>query len=88
MEEIAIFRIFNLLIGVIGLAVAIGIILVPRVISALEKRLDKTFSTETLEKLLNQRHNLSEVLLNHPKVFGFILLFISFLLTLSSILLF
>ncbi len=88
MEEIDFLRIFNLLVGVVGLAVSIGILLIPRIVSSLEKKLDKDFSTEAIDKLLNQKRNLTEALLKHPRVFGFILLFISFFLTLSSILLF
>jgi hypothetical protein len=88
MQELDFLRIFNLLVGVVGLAVSIGILLIPRVISNLEKKLDQNFSTEAIEKMLNQKRNLSEALLKHPRVFGFILLFISFFLTLSSILLF
>ncbi|MFH0940333.1 MAG: hypothetical protein V1840_00570 [Candidatus Omnitrophota bacterium] len=88
MLELGFLRIFNLLIGVVGLAVSIGILLIPRAISQLEKKLDQNFSTEAIEKLLNQKRNLSEALLKHPRVFGFILLFISFFLTLSGILLF
>ena len=88
MEELSFLRIFNLLAGVIGLAVAIGVLLIPSAVSQLEKKLDKDFSTDALDKMLNQRRNLSEALLKHPRVFGLILLFISFFLTLSSILLF
>ena len=88
MQELNIFRVFNLLIGVIGIAVAVGLLLVPRVIYDIEKKLDKTFSTEKLEKLLNERKNLSAALLRRPKLFGVILLLVSFLLLLSSVLLF
>ncbi|OIO36135.1 MAG: hypothetical protein AUJ74_03525 [Candidatus Omnitrophica bacterium CG1_02_44_16] len=88
MEELSFLRIFNLLAGVIGLAVAIGVLLIPSAVSKLEKKLDKDFSTDALDKMLNQRRNLSEALLKHPRAFGLILLFISFFLTLSSILLF
>jgi hypothetical protein len=88
MQEVYYFRVFILLIGVIGAAIAIGVILVPKSISDLEKKLDKNFSTEILEKMLNQRRNLSEALLKHPKIFGGILLVTSLLLLLSSIYLF
>ena len=88
MQELNIFRVFNLLIGVIGIAVAVGLLLVPRVFYDIEKKLDKTFSTEKLEKLLNERKNLSAALLRRPKLFGVILLLVSFLLLLSSVLLF
>lgn len=88
MEEIYILRIFNLLVGVIGVAISIGVLLVPKAISDIEKKLDKSFSTEMLEKILNQRRNLSAALMKHPKVFGTILLVISFLLLVSSITIF
>lgn len=88
MEEIYLLRIFNLLIGVIGVAIAIGVLLVPGAISDIEKKLDKSFSTEMLEKILNQRRNLSAALMKHPKLFGTILLIISFLLLVSSITIF
>ncbi len=88
MHEFNMLRIFNLLVGVVGDAVSLSFLLVPRAISNIEKNLDRHFSTEMLEKLLNQKRNLSEALLKHPKVFGTILLVISFLLLLSSMLLF
>lgn len=88
MEEVYFFRIFNLLVGVIGLAIGIGVLLAPKVISDIEKKLDKNFSTENAEKILNQRRNLSEALLKYPKAFGTILFVASFLLLLSSIYLF
>ncbi|HAJ56300.1 MAG TPA: hypothetical protein DCL35_00855 [Candidatus Omnitrophica bacterium] len=88
MEEVYFFRIFNLVVGVIGLAIGIGVILIPKAISNIENKLDKNFSTDMLEKMLNQRRNLSQALLKHPKIFGAILLVISFLLLLSSVYLF
>lgn len=86
MNELQFFRVFNLVAGVIGLAIGMGVILVPQAISRIEKNLDKTFSTEKIEKLLNARKNLSEILLKHPRIFGFILFFISFFLILGSLL--
>jgi hypothetical protein len=88
MEEIYVLRILSFLAGVIGLAVAIGVLLVPRAVVQVDKKLDTTFSTDNIEKILNQRRNLSGILMKHPKVFGAILFVISFLLVLSNILLF
>ena len=88
MNELNLIRLINLLSGVVGLAVAIGVILVPHVVSKVDKRLDKEFPTDKLDKILHEKKNLSEVLLKHPRIFGFILLVISFLLLLSGILLF
>jgi hypothetical protein len=78
----------SLLAGVVGLAVAIGVILAPHAIHKIEKGLDKTFSTESVEKILNARRDLSSALLRRPRIFGFFLLAISFLLLLSNLLLF
>ena len=88
MGEIHIFRVFNLIVGVIGLAIGLGVLLVPKTISSIEKTLDKEFSTAKLEKMLNERRNLSESLMKRPKMFAFFLLVVSFLLLLSSLLLF
>ena len=43
MEELNFLRIFNLLVGVVGLAVSIGILLMPRVISQIEKKTGSKF---------------------------------------------
>ena len=89
MQEAYIFKVFNMVVGVIGLAIGLGVILAPKIISAIEKNLDKEFSpSETLEKLLNQKRNLTDALMRHPKIFGFILVFVSFFLILSSIYIF
>ena len=85
MQELEMIRVFNLLIGVVGLAIGIGVIFVPKTISKIEKGLDKNFSTDDIEKMLNKKHNLSDLLLKKPKLFGSILLVVSFLLLLSSI---
>lgn len=84
MDEIRPFIIFNVIAGLMGIIVALGIMLIPHVISAMEKKLDKTFSTQRLEELLNKRRSFSEILLKHPKLFGLVLLVISFLLFVSS----
>jgi len=88
MAELDIFRVIGLVAGVIGLAVAVGVILAPRAIRKIEKGLDKSFSLERVEKMLNERKDLTDALLRRPRIFGFILLAISFLLLLSSLLLF
>ncbi len=86
MDEVQFFRVFNLIVGVVGLAIGMGVILVPQAVSHIEKKLDKTFSTEKIEKLLNSSKNLSEILLRHPRIFGFILFLVSFFLILGSLL--
>lgn len=84
-DEVYFFQIFNLLVGIIGFFVGLGLLLSPRTISDLEKMLDKNFTTEKIEKMLNQRRNISDALLRKPKVFAGILLIISFLLLVSSL---
>jgi hypothetical protein len=85
MGEVYFFQIFNLLVGIIGLAIGLGLLLSPRTISNIEKMLDRNFTTENIEKMLNQRRNISDALLRHPKVFAGILLIISLLLLVSSL---
>lgn len=84
MDEIRPLMIFNIVAGLLGIIVALGIMLIPHIIAALEKKLDKTFSTQRLEELLNKRRNFSEILLKHPRLFGLILLVVSFLLFVSG----
>lgn len=88
MEQVYFWKIFNLLVGVVGAAIGLGVVLMPQVISRIEQKLDKNFSTEKLEKMLNERRNLSEILLRHPKIFGFIVILLSFLLVASSLFIF
>lgn len=83
--DVVFFRVFNLVVGVIGLAIGVGVILIPKVVALIEKKLDKEFSTDKLEKLLNKRKNITEILLKNPRVFGFLLLVISALLILASL---
>ena len=88
MTEVYMYRVFNVLVGIIGLAIGVGLILVPKTISAIEKKLDKEFSTQKLEKILNEKRNLSEVLMRRPKIFAAILILVSFFLILSSLMVF
>lgn len=85
MNEVYFFQIFNLLVGIIGLAIGLGLLLSPRTISGIEKMLDKNFTTENIEKMLNQKRNISDALLKKPKVFAGILFVISLLLLVSSL---
>ena len=88
MAEFYFLKVFNVLVGIVGLAIALGVLLVPKAVLHVEKKLDKNFSTEKLEKILNERKNLSAILMKRPKFFGAILLAISVLLLLSNLLFF
>jgi len=79
------YPVFTMVAGVIGLAVAVGMILVPRALAQIDQKLDTHVSTDKLEKALNERINLTQVLMKHPRIYGSILLVISFLLVLSSL---
>lgn len=85
MNEIELLHIVSVMSGVTGLALGVSMILAPRALGKIEKTLDRSFTTEKLEKILNERRNLTDKLLKHPKLFGFILLVVSFLLVLSSL---
>lgn len=88
MDELEILKIICVMSGVLGLAVGLAIILVPKALMKVEQNLDKSFSTEKLEKILNERRNVTQVFLRRPRVFGFILLLISFLLVLAGMIIF
>lgn len=85
MSEYFLYPIFTMIAGVIGLAVAVSMILVPRALAQLDKKLDTHVSTDKLEKVLNGRMNLTQALMKHPRIYGAILLVVSFLLVLSSL---
>ncbi len=85
MSEVVLLKVFSILAGTIGVAIGIGLLLVPSAIAHIEKKLDTHYSTDRLEKILNERRELTRVLLQRPKVFGAILLGISFLLLLSNL---
>ena len=85
MGESFLYPVFTMVAGVIGLAVAVGMLLVPRALAQIDKKLDTNVSTDNIEKALNQRINLTQILMKHPRIFGSILLIISFLLVLSSL---
>ena len=85
MSDTFLYPVFTMVAGVIGLAVAVGMILVPRALAQIDKKLDSHVSTDRLEKALNERINLTQALMKHPRIYGAILLAISFLLVLSSL---
>ena len=85
MGDSFLYPVFTMVAGVIGLAVAVGMLLVPRALAQIDKKLDTSVSTDNIEKTLNQRINLTQTLMKHPKIVGSILLVISFLLVLSSL---
>lgn len=87
-DELEILKIVSVLSGVLGLAIGLAIILVPKALMKVEQNLDKSFSTEKLEKILNERRNVTQTLLKRPRLFGIILLVISFLLVLSGMIVF
>jgi len=88
MDDVVFLRIFDILVGTITLAIGIGIFFIPQVVAKIEKKLDKVFSTDKLEKMLNDRKNVSQILLNHPRAVGIILICCSLLLLVSGVVVF
>jgi hypothetical protein len=88
MEDVVFLRFFDIIIGSITLAIGLGIFFIPHVVGRIEKKLDKTFSTDKLEKMLNERKNVSQLLLNHPRAVGIILICCSLFLLVSGVVVF
>lgn len=88
MDDVALLKTFNIFVGAVAFAIGIGIFFIPKVVAQIEKKLDKSFSTDKLEKMLNERKNMSQVLMNHPRVVGIILVSCSLLLLISGIVVF
>jgi hypothetical protein len=80
-------KVFNFIVGTLGLAFGVCLIIVPSAVLGLEKLLDKTFSTEKLEQILNSRKDLTTGLQKRPRIAGLILLIVSTFLVLTSVLL-
>ncbi|MGE5280599.1 MAG: hypothetical protein ACM3L6_07655 [Deltaproteobacteria bacterium] len=88
MDDIAILRFIDLVAGVLGGVMALGLIFIPHVIEQAEKKLDYDISTTHLEEILNKKRDLNSALMRRSRVFGLILLVISFFLLMTAVILF
>ena len=88
MEDLMILRLIDLIAGILGGVVAIGLIFVPRVVESIEKKLDYDISTTHLEEILNKKRDLTSALMRRSRVFGLLLLIISFFLIMTAVILF
>ena len=88
MEDLAILRYVDLIAGVVGGLVALGLIFAPSMIEKMQKKLDYDISTAHMEEILNKKRDLGSALMRRSRVFGMILLIISFFLIMTGIILF
>ena len=88
MEDLSILRYVDLIAGALGSLVAIGLIFAPSVIEKMQKKLDYDISTAHLEEILNKKRDLTSALMRRSRVFGMVLLIISFFLIMTGVILF
>jgi|GEM_PF-1311145 len=87
MDDLGILRVVDLIAGALGGLAAVGLMFFPRVVEWLEKRLDYDFSTQRLENSLNRKRELSSLLYRRSRIFGLILLVVSFFLLMTGLIL-
>lgn len=85
MEDLSILRMFNLVVGAVGLVIGLGVIFAPKTIRNIEKKLDADISTESLQKLLEQRRDISDFLFRYSKFFGSLLVLTALFLVFTSV---
>ncbi len=87
MGDLEILRVVDLVAGGVGALAAIGLMFFPRAVEWLEKKLDFNFSTLRLEEKLNRKREISSLLYRRSRIFGLILLIISFFLLMTGLIL-
>ena len=85
MEDLSILRMFNLVVGSIGIVIGFAVVFAPKAVRNLEKNLDKDITTDTLQKMLERRRDISDFLFRYAKVFGTLLVLTSLFLLFTSI---
>jgi len=68
--------------------VALGLIFAPGLIEKIQKKLDYDISTTHLEEILNKKRDLSSALMRRSRLFGLLLLIVSFFLIMTGVILF
>ena len=85
MEDLYMLRIFNLVVGAIGIVIGLAVIFAPKSVRDLEKNLDKEIPTDTLQKILERKRDISDFLFRYAKVFGTLLVLTALFLLFTSI---
>jgi hypothetical protein len=85
MEDISILRLFNLVVGAIGIVIGLAVIFTPKTVRDLEKNLDKNIPTDTIQKMLERKRDISDFLFRYSKAFGTLLVLTSLFLLFTSI---
>ncbi len=85
MEDLSMLRIFNLVVGAIGIVIGLGVMFAPKTIRDLEKNLDKDIPTETIQKMLERKRDISDFLFRYAKFFGILLVLTALFLLFTSV---
>ena len=85
MEDLSILRMFDLVVGAIGIVIGLAVVFAPKTVRNLEKGLDKEISTDTLQKMLERRRDISDFLFRYAKIFGALLVITSLFLLFTSV---
>ncbi len=87
MGDLQILRVIDLVAGGVGALAAVGLMFFPRVVEWMEKKLDFHISTHNLEESLNKKREVGSLMYRRSRVFGLILLIISFFLLMTGLIL-
>ena len=85
MEDLSILRMFNLVVGSIGIVIGIAVVFAPKTVRNLEKELGKGISTDSLQKMLERKRDISDFLFRYAKIFGALLVLTSLFLLFTSV---
>jgi hypothetical protein len=85
MDDLSVLRMFNLVVGAIGIVIGLAVIFAPKAMRNIEKGLDKDITTDNLQKILERRRDISDFLFRYAKAFGTLLVLTSLFLLFTSI---
>ncbi len=87
MDDLQILRVVDLVAGGLGALGALALMFAPRAVEWIEKKLDYNFSTKSLEETLNKKREIGSLLYRRSRIFGLVLLLVSFFLLMTGLIL-
>jgi hypothetical protein len=82
-DEARLVRFIFILIGSMGLAIGLGLMLATPAVVKEKKPPPQGFSREKIKEILSRKRSMADILLRRPKFFGLALFMVSFFLLLS-----